>query len=210
MAKDLNSKCKKCRRVGEKLMLKGARCESAKCAMVKRNYPPGFHGQKGRPRATSYGLQLTEKQKARIQYNLLEKQFHITFEKAQKKSGDAGENFLQSLEMRMDNVIYRAGLASSRSEARQLVNHGHFTVNDKNVKIPSFTTRPGDIIKIKKIKLNSKLHKAKLEEISKKKDIPGWLNFEKDKNAIKILHKPDMAMINPNFQIQQIIEYYSK
>lgn len=210
MAKDLSSKCKKCRRVGEKLLLKGERCDSAKCAMVKRNFPPGFHGPKGRPRSTSYGLQLTEKQKARIQYNLMEKQFRLTFEKAQKKSGDAGENFLQSLEMRLDNVVYRAGFASSRSEARQLVSHGHFTVNDKNVKIPSFVVRPGDMLKVKTIKANSKMHKTKMEAITKKNNIPGWMNFEKDKNSVKVLHKPSMAMINPNFQIQQIIEYYSK
>src|SRR3989339_520626 len=202
MAKDLNSKCKKCRRVGEKLLLKGERCDSAKCAMVKRNFPPGFHGPKGRQRSTSYGLQLTEKQKARIQYNLMEKQFRLTFEKAQKKSGDAGENFLQSLEMRLDNVVYRAGFASSRSEARQLVSHGHFTINDKNVKIPSFVVRPGDTLKVKTIKANSKMHKTKLEAIIKKKNIPGWMNFEKDKNSVKVLHKPSMDMINPNFQIQ--------
>jgi len=210
MAKDLTSKCKKCRRVGEKLLLKGERCNSAKCAMVKRNYPPGFHGQKGRPRATGYGLQLTEKQKAKIQYNLLEKQFRLTFEKAKKKSGDAGENFLQNLEMRLDNIAYRAGFAISRSEARQLVSHGHFTVNNKNVKIPSYIVAAGDLVKIKKIKLTSKLHKTKLEEMAKKKDFPGWMNFDKNENTIKILHKPSMAMINPNFQIQQIIEFYSK
>ena len=209
MAKDLNSKCKKCRRAGEKLFLKGDRCSTAKCAMVKRNYPPGFHGSKGRRRITGYGTQLAEKQKAKRQYNLLEKQFRLTFDKARKKGGDAGENFLQLLEMRMDNAIYRSGLASSRSQARQLVNHGHFVVNDKKVTIPSYVLKSGDLIAVRKTKKDCKLHKIMLDALQKK-EIPGWMNFDKTKNVVKILHKPSMDMINPNFQIRQIIEYYSK
>ena len=209
MAKDLNSKCKKCRRAGEKLFLKGDRCSTTKCAMVKRNYPPGFHGPKGKRRITGYGMQLNEKQKAKRQYNLLEKQFRLTFNKAQKKSGDAGENFLQFLEMRMDNAVYRSGLADSRSQARQLVNHGHFTVNGKKVTIPSYLLKTGDLIKVKETKKDSKFHKKMLESLQKKQ-IPGWINFDKTESTVKILHKPSMDMINPNFKIQQIIEYYSK
>ncbi|MCK5320882.1 30S ribosomal protein S4 [Candidatus Parcubacteria bacterium] len=209
MAKDLSSKCKKCRRAGEKLFLKGERCNTPKCAMVKRNYPPGFHGSKGRRRITGYGMQLNEKQKAKRQYNLLEKQFRLTFDKARKKSGDAGENFLQLLEMRIDNAIYRAGLASSRSQARQLVNHGHFTVNGEKVTIPSYILKSGDLVSVKKTKKDSKFHKSMLD-VLQKKEIPGWMNFDKTKNIVKILHKPGMDMIKPNFQIRQIIEYYSK
>lgn len=209
MAKDLGSKCKKCRRVGEKLLLKGERCNTAKCAMVKRNYPPGFHGQKGRKRATGYGIQLTEKQKAKRTYNVLEKQFRLTFEKAKNKGGDAGENFLQLLEMRLDNVVYRAGFASSRPQARQLINHGHFDVNDKKVTIPSYIVKNGDILKVRSGKKDGKFHKSMIEAL-KGKEMPGWLNFDKSKGTIKILHKPSLEMINPNFQISQIIEFYSK
>ena len=209
MAKDLNSKCKKCRRAGEKLFLKGDRCSTTKCAMVKRNYPPGFHGPKGKRRITGYGMQLNEKQKAKRQYNLLEKQFRLTFNKAQKKSGDAGEIFLQFLEMRMDNAVYRSGLADSRSQARQLVNHGHFTVNGKKVTIPSYLLKTGDLIKVKETKKDSKFHKKMLESLQKKQ-IPGWINFDKAESTVKILHKPSIDMINPNFKVQQIIEYYSK
>ena len=209
MAKDLSSKCKKCRRAGEKLFLKGDRCGTPKCAMVKRNYPPGFHGSKGRRRITGYGMQLNEKQKAKRQYNLLEKQFRLTFDKARKKSGDAGENFLQFLEMRIDNAIYRSGLASSRSQARQLVNHGHFTINDKKVTIPSYILKIGDLIAIRKAKKDCKFYKIMLDTLQKK-EIPGWMNFDKNENKVKILHKPGIDMINPNFQVRQIIEYYSK
>ncbi|MCK4553504.1 30S ribosomal protein S4, partial [Candidatus Parcubacteria bacterium] len=124
MAKNLDPKCKQCRREGEKLFLKGDRCSSPKCAMVKKNYPPGIHGAKRRSRQSDYSLQLREKQKAKKLYNLLEKQFKITFNKASQQKGDAGENLLRALETRLDNVIYRLNFASSRSQARQLVNHG--------------------------------------------------------------------------------------
>ena len=118
MGKNLDNKCKQCRRAGEKLFLKGERCYGPKCAIIKRNYPPGFHGPKGKKRSSDYGLQLAEKQKAKKYYNILEKQFRLIFEKAQKKSGDAGQNFLRALEMRLDNAVYRLGLAPSRVSAR--------------------------------------------------------------------------------------------
>ena len=130
-------------------------------------------------------------------------------DRAKKKTGDLRENFLQLLEMRLDNVVYRAGLAKSRSQARQLVNHGHFIVNDKKVTIASFLVKSGDIIKIKSTKQDSKYYKNIFDSL-KKQEKPGWINFETDKKAIKVLHAPTIEVIKPNFEVQQIIEYYSK
>ncbi len=209
MAKYIDPKCKLCRRAGEKLYLKGERCHSAKCAMVKRNYPPGFHGPKGRKRLTDYGLQLNEKQKAKRQYNLLEKQFKLTFEKALKHPGNTGDTFLQLLEMRLDSVVYNAGFVSSRAQARQLINHGHFTVNGVKTNIPSFQTKTGDVISIKKNKENAKIFKNIADKL-KKKEVPGYLHLDAKKNTVKVLHKPDIKTIKPNFNIQMVIEYYSR
>lgn len=209
MSKDLNPKCKLCRRAGEKLFLKGERCNTAKCAIVKRNYPPGFHGPKGKRRLSDYGNQLAEKQKAKRQYNMLEKQFRLTFDKAKAKQGNTAENFLKMLEMRLDNVVYRAGIAASRVQARQLINHGHFTVNGNRVNIPSYSTRSGDILKIKANKTDAKIFKN-LGESLKQKQAPGWMNIDAKKIEVKVLHQPDMASINPNFNVQLIVEYYSK
>ena len=150
MGRNIDNKCKQCRRVGEKLFLKGERCFSPKCAMVKRNYVPGFHGPKGRKRLSDYGTQLAEKQKAKKYYGLSEKQFHLTFDKAFKKQGDAGKNFLKALESRLDNVIFRLGFAKSRAQARQLVNHGHFTVNEKKRTFLPILLKRGRLLKLKK------------------------------------------------------------
>ncbi len=209
MAKNLDAKCKQCRRAGEKLFLKGERCYTAKCAMVKRNYPPGFHGPKGRRRQTDYGLQLNEKQKAKRQYILLEQQFKLIFEKARRQSGNAGENFVKLLEMRLDNTIYRLGFAFSRPQARQLVNHGHFTVNGRKVNIPSCQLKKGDTIKIKSNKKQAKIFKN-LSEKLKKKEVPGWLHLDTKELTAKVLHQPNMEAINPNFNVQMIVEYYSR
>lgn len=204
-----SAKCKLCRRAGEKLMLKGERCNTAKCAMVKRNYAPGFHGPKNKRRLTEYGEQLNEKQKAKRQYNMLEKQFRLTFEKAQKQAGNTVDNFLALLEMRLDNVIYRLGYASSRAQARQMVSHGLFTVNGITVDIPSYSVKTGEVIKIKANKSNAKIFKN-INETLKKKEVPGWLNLDTKENTGKVLHKPEAKVINPSFNVQMIIEYYSK
>lgn len=209
MAKYTDSKCKLCRRAGEKLVLKGERCSTSKCAIVKRNFPPGFHGPKGKKRLTDYGMQLSEKQKAKRQYNLFEKQFKLTFEKALKQSGNTGDNFMQLLEMRLDNVIYNLGISSSRPEARQMINHGFFTVNGKMTNIPSYMTKTGDIIAIKKNKENTKPFK-KLTEKTAKSEVPGWLNLDAKKIIAKVLHKPDIKTLKPNFNVQMIVEYYSR
>jgi len=178
--------------------------------MVKRNYPPGFHGQKGKKRASDYGAQLNEKQKIRNTYNLMEKQFKLTFDNSKKLSGNVGENFISLLETRLDNVIFRAGFASSRPQARQLVGHGLFTLNDKKIDIPSVRIKTGDVIKIKDNKKNSPLFKDLAERL-KKHDVPGWLNVEsKDAVSVKILHKPDLKDIMKNLNVHVVVEYYSR
>ena len=209
MGRNLDSSCKQCRRVGEKLFLKGERCMSPKCAMVKRNYAPGFHGPKGKKRLSDYGLQLQEKQKAKKYYGLLEKQFRLTYAKASKKQGDAGKNFLRLLEMRLDNVIFRLGWAASRSQARQLVNHGHFTVNSRKTDIPSFSVKLGEVIKIKKSSQSNRFFKN-LGEKLKKAERPSWLNFDASDLSAKVLHEPKETDLPQNINVQMIIEYYSK
>lgn len=209
MGRNLDPKCKQCRRAAEKLFLKGDRCYTPKCALVKRNYPPGMHGAKGKPRLTEYGTQLNEKQKAKRQYNMLEKQFRITFERAKKEKGNTGENFIKLLEQRFDNVIYRMGFANSRNEARQLISHGLFTINEIKVNIPSYRVRTGEVIKIKSNKKDAKIFKG-LKEKLQKKEIPGWINLEKNELSAKILHDPNVKEMKQNFNIQMIVEYYSR
>lgn len=177
--------------------------------MVKRNYAPGFHGPKGRKRLSDYGLQLQEKQKAKKFYGLLEKQFRLTFEKASNKQGDAGVNFLRMLEMRLDNVIYRLGWASSRSQARQLVSHGHIVVSGRKTDIPSFSVKTGNVIKIKKTSENNRFFRN-LSEKLKKAERPSWLNFDATDLSAKVLHEPKETDLPQNINVQMIIEYYSK
>lgn len=209
MGRNIDNKCKQCRRIGEKLFLKGERCFGPKCAMVKRNYVPGFHGLKMRRRLSNYGQQLAEKQKAKKIYGLMEKQFRLTFEKASKKSGDAGKNFLRTLEMRLDNVIYRLGYASSRAQARQLVNHGHFTLNDRKASTPSIIVKEGGIIKVKKSSQDSPYFRNSKEALLKA-ERPSWLHFDPQDMSAKILHEPKDEDLQQNINTQVIVEYYSK
>ncbi|HPY08502.1 MAG: 30S ribosomal protein S4 [Patescibacteria group bacterium] len=209
MGRNIDNKCKQCRRVGEKLFLKGERCFSPKCAMVKRNYVPGFHGPKGRKRLSDYGTQLAEKQKAKKYYGLSEKQFHLTFDKAFKKQGDAGKNFLKALESRLDNVIFRLGFAKSRAQARQLVNHGHFTVNDRKANIPSYSVKEGQTIKIKKTSQKNPYFKNINEKLAQA-ERPSWLHLDVKELAGKVLHEPKDEDLPQNINVQMIIEYYSK
>lgn len=209
MGRNIENKCEQCRRSGEKLFLKGDRCYTPKCAIIKRNYVPGFHGPKGRKRLSDYGSQLAEKQKAKKFYGMFEKQFRLTFEKASKKTGDAGQNFLRALEMRLDNTVYRLGWATSRAAARQLVNHGHFTVNGRKTDIASFAVKAGQVIKPKKSSLNIPYFRNITEHL-KKADRPSWLNFDVKDFSAKVLHEPSEADLPQNLNVQVIIEYYSK
>lgn len=208
MSKYLGPKCKLCRREGEKLMLKGERCQT-KCAIVKRNYPPGLHGPKGRARQSGYNMQLREKQKAKRIYNLMEKQFNLSFLKAAKQKGEAGENLMKILETRLDNVIYRLGFASSRAEARVLINHGHFRINDVKVNVPSFNVKGGDIIKIRQSSRRNQQF-INLPEKLKKIEIPGWLNLDLKELSAKVLHQPAKENFEAKINSQIIVEFYSK
>ena len=206
MARYTDANCRLCRREGQKLFLKGERCYSTKCAMEKRNYAPGQHGQ-SRKKLSEYGTQLREKQKAKRFYGLQETQFRNLFEKAAKKKGITGENMLILLETRLDNVVFRLGLGSSRKEARQLINHGHFLVNGKKVDIPSFECKIGDVIKVKEKSSNS----PKFKEI---KDmaitVPSWMTVDVEKLEGKVVTMPTRSEIDTPIAEHLIVELYSK
>jgi len=182
------------------------------CLVPERDegaHPPGVHGIKGYPKLTEYGYQLREKQKAKRIYNLMEKQFKNYFQKARKKRGDTGKIFFQFLESRLDNIVYRLGFASSRREARQLVNHNHFLVNNKRVNIPSFQLRKGDIIKIRSRSLKLKPF-VDLKEKLKDKEVPGWLSLDLKNLEGKIVDEPSFQEEPLEFDIRAIIEFYSR
>lgn len=203
----MNKRCKICRREGKKLFLKGERCNAGKCALVKRNYPPGIHGNKGSKKLTEYGLQLREKQEAKRTYGLSETQFRNYFKKSVKQKGDTVSKMLELLEMRLDNAIYRLGLSRSRKEARQLVTHGFFLVNKKKADIPSINLRVNDIVGIRK------MNKGILKDLDKKidfKKLPSWLSFDLGVNEAKIVGKPELTEVNPHFDLKAIVEYYSR
>lgn len=206
MARYTDANCRLCRREGQKLFLKGDRCYSTKCALEKRNFPPGQHGQ-GRKKISEYGLQLREKQKTKRFYGLQETQFRNLFDKAARKKGITGENLLILLETRLDNVVFRLGFASSRKEARQLVTHGHFTVNGRKVDIPSYQVKAGDIIKVKEKSASS----PKFREI---KDMtitgPSWLTVDVDKLEGKVISIPLRDEIDTPVAEHLIVELYSK
>ena len=206
MARYTDANCRLCRREGQKLFLKGDRCYSSKCALDRRGYAPGQHGQ-GRSKISDYGLQLREKQKAKRFYGLQETQFRNLFDKAARKSGITGENLLILLETRLDNVVFRLGFASSRKEARQLVNHGHFQVNGKKVNIPSFTVKPGDVIKVKEKSTNS----PKFKEVKEMSiTVPSWVAVDVEKLEGKILSVPTRSEIDTPVAEHLIVELYSK
>ncbi|MEJ5186329.1 MAG: 30S ribosomal protein S4 [Candidatus Geothermincolales bacterium] len=208
MGRDLGPSCKKCRREGVKLFLKGARCESDKCAMERRPYAPGEHGR-GRVRETEYLLQLREKQKAKRIYGVLEKQFRRYYEKAARKPGITGENLLILLEKRLDNVVYRAGFASSRSDARQLVRHGHVTVNGRKVNIPSYQVRVGDVVEIKE-KSRDSLRVLQAMRLWEGRPTVPWLNVDADKRRAEVVAEPRREDIDIPVKESLIVELYSK
>lgn len=206
MAKYIDADCRLCRREGCKLFLKGDRCVSPKCAMEKRPVAPGQHGT-SRRKASDYSLQLREKQKVKRAYGLLEKQFHSYYEEAERMKGVTGENMLSLLERRLDNVVYRMGIGDSRAESRQIVNHGHITVNGKSANIPSLIVKTGDIIAIKENKKNIEKFKQ-LKDI--KLTLPKWLEFDNKALTGKINALPQRDDIDLNIQEHLIIELYSR
>jgi len=210
MARDIDPKCKKCRRAGEKLFLKGERCNTPKCAIVKRAYAPGIHGKKIRRGASEFGMQLAVKQKVKRIYGVLERQFKKHFEEVRNKKGITGDLLLARLELRLDNVVYRIGLAASRSLARQMVNHGLITVNGKKVDIPSFELKIGQMVGINPNKKDKKYFKNLEQILKNKKDFPAWIDFDYKKVEGKITNVPQRNDIGINVDAQIIVEYYSR
>ncbi len=206
MAKYTCADCRQCRREGQKLFLKGDRCTTKKCAMDRRPVPPGPHGL-GRKKASEYSLQLREKQKVKRAYGLLEKQFRGYYEEAERRKGVTGETMLFLLEKRLDNVVYRMGIGSSRAQSRQIVNHGHITVNGKNVNIPSYQVKVGDVIAIKESKTDNGLFK---ELRGAKIVMPKWVEFDTEAFKGKVIAEPERADVDLNINEQLIIELYSK
>ena len=208
MARYTGAVCKLCRREGKKLFLKGERCYTGKCALDRRNYAPGQHGQ-GRKKASEYGSQLRAKQTARRYYGINEVQFSKYFEMAEKQTGMTGENLLRICESRLDNIIYLLGWASSRAEARQLVTHGHFTVNGKKVDIPSYLCKAGEVLGIKKASLDSEKFKAVLEA-NASRPVPQWLEAAAEAHTAKIVALPERDQIFVPVEEHLIVEFYSK
>ena len=200
-------KCRQCRREGVKLMLKGERCSTEKCAVERRPFPPGARTSKRRRSATEYNNQLREKQKIRRIYGVLEKQFRLYFQTASRLSGVTGENLLQLLETRFDNIVYRLGFAPSRSAARQLVLHNHFTVNGKKVNIPSYRVKANDIIQVRQKSANLALIHSSLKAM---KECPDWLSVDKVKLAGQVIRVPERGSIPENVQEQLVVELYSR
>ncbi|WAH37416.1 30S ribosomal protein S4 [Alicyclobacillus dauci] len=208
MARYTGPVCRLCRREGIKLYLKGDRCFSEKCAIDRRPYAPGQHGQ-GRKRTSEYGSQLREKQKARRYYGVLENQFGRYYEEAARRRGVTGENLLELLESRLDNVVYRLGFAASRAEARQLVRHGHFNVNGRRVDIPSYLVREGDVIAVRE-KSREAGRVKELVELLGTRTIPAWLEMDAENLSGKVLRKPAREEIDTPIEEQMIIEHYSR
>lgn len=209
MKKSENAKCKLCRRAGEKLFLRGERCYSSKCAIVKRNYPPGVHGPAGAPRLTSYGRQLKEKQKAKLIYGLRERQMKNYYLKAKKRRGDTAQTLLQLLEMRLDNIVYRLGFAKSRKQARQIVSHRHILVNGKIANKPSTQLKTGDLVLVKPKSQTSPSFKD-LAGLLEKQEMPDWLKLDIKDYSGQVVRLPALEEIKQNFDIRTIIEFYSR
>jgi small subunit ribosomal protein S4 len=198
--------CRFCRREGAKLYLKGERCYTPKCAIERRAFAPGMHGQARKRKTSDYGVQLRAKQKARRIYGLLEKQFRNYFDEATREPGVTGVNLLRHLELRMDNVVYRLGLGASRKQARQLVTHRHFEVNGNTVNIPSYELKPGDVLKVKPA--NGVIDVAL--EASKVRPVPSWLSLNGEDKTAKILARPERNEMESGVEEQLIVEFYSR
>jgi len=208
MARYTGNKCKLCRREGMKLFLKGQRCFTDKCALARRDYPPGVHAQK-RTKVTEYGVRLREKQKLKRIYGVMERQFKLYFREAERLKGNTGENLLMLLERRLDNVVLATGFALSRNHARQLINHGHFRVNERKVDIPSFQVRPGDLLQ-PSARENTRKIVAEAVEVNKSQPVPTWLEVSRDTMTAKVTGIPRREDVPHPIQEQLIIELCSK
>ncbi|HLY36358.1 MAG TPA: 30S ribosomal protein S4 [Candidatus Limnocylindria bacterium] len=208
MARYTDPVCRICRREGLKLFLKGSRCYTKKCSFERRSTPPGMYAQRRR-KASEYGLQLREKQKVRKSYSVLERQFRNYFAKAARHSGMTGVDLLRMLEMRLDNVVFRMGLASSRAQARQLVTHGHFAVNGRPTNIPSFGTKVGDRIEVRESRRGREHFKTTAETI-KSAQVPEWVSVDATKLSGSVLSEPTREQMPLEFNEQLVVEYYSR
>jgi small subunit ribosomal protein S4 len=208
LARHTESVCRLCRREGMKLFLKGDRCFKDKCAIERRNYPPGQHGRR-RSKLLGYGIQLREKQKVKRIYGLLERPFRLTFQRAERRKGITGANLLQELERRLDNVVYSLGFAASRAQARQLVRHGHVTVNGRKVTIPSFRVSKSNVVAIKEKSRTNEQIKASVET-ARARGVPGWLDLQPESFSGTVLELPSREEIKLPIQEQLIVELYSK
>jgi small subunit ribosomal protein S4 len=208
LARYTNSVCRLCRREGLKLFLKGERCYTDKCAIERRNYPPGEHGQ-GRPKFSEYALQLREKQKVKRMYGVLENQFRLYFQMAERSRGITGEILLQLLERRLDNMIYRMGFATSRAEARQLVRHGHFQVNGRKLNIPSALLKPGDVVGLRERSRNVARVQEALAQ-AEHRGAPDWLEVNREGFSARVKTLPTRAELTMPINEKLIIELYSK
>ena len=208
MARYTDEQCRICRREGQKLFLKGSRCYSDKCSISRRNYAPGQHGQK-RAKLSEYGTQLREKQKTKSNYGVGEKQFRGYFEMASNKKGITGENLLQILESRLDNVVYRLGFGASRAQARQLVNHGQFAVNGQRVDIPSYLVKAGDVITVRENKKENGAIKANIEANSAR-PVPAWLELNNETLSGKVVRLASREDVDIPVEEHLIVELYSK
>ena len=209
MANYTGSDCRICRRENMKLFLKGDRCYSDKCAFDRRSYPPGEHGERRGRKTSDYGIQLREKQKIKRIYGLSEKQFHLFFERADRQKGITGSNLLVSLERRLDNVVYRLGFASSRSQARQLVQHSHFLVNGKKVNIPSFEVKVGDSVEVRERSRTMQLIQDSMDAVVRR-GVPQWLDLEKENLKGVVKNLPVREDLTMPMQEQLVVELYSK
>ena len=211
MARHTDAVCRLCRREGMKLYLKGERCFTPKCSVEKRNYPPGMHGKKGtfKRKESDYGLQLREKQKARWIYGVQERQFRRYFRDALRTKGMTGVALLQSLERRLDNVVYRLGLADSRPQARQLVRHGHFMLNGHNHNVPSYLVKSGDTIEVRPSSRSNNYFKGLAEHLGERRP-PEWLEFDVNRMVGRVAGTPDRQSVDIPLSEQLIVEYYSR
>ncbi len=206
----IDSKCKLCRRAGEKLFLKGDRCLSPKCAMVRRPYLPGVHGHNPSRGGSEFGRQLAMKQKIKRLYGVMERQFRHHFDEVRKTPGITGDQLLSRLERRLDNVIYRLGFAASRVQAKQLVSHKMFEVNGKRMNIPSVEVHVGDVIALKQNKKDKTFFKLQSEIMKGKKDVPHWLELDTEKLVAKVIALPTRQDVGVSVDPQMVVEYYSK